>query len=131
MVLDMNPELRAQGCAALRSGDYPQTTQALYRHQDEQRHPAGYCCLGVLTDLWLKAGHDEMVPDEYADDPHSSEISVWDNTEGCLSEPVKRWAGLDSTDPELRPGLHGNAVMINDGGATFTEIADLLDGGAS
>jgi hypothetical protein len=130
MALNMNPEIRAQWCAALRSGDYKQGREALRRLPEEiQSARPAYCCLGVLTDLWLKAGHDEMVPDEYADaDPDDPPmISVWANVEGCLSRAVVEWAGLDSTDPELKPGLHGNAVMVNDLGTTFARIADLID----
>jgi hypothetical protein len=132
MSLDMNPEIRAQWCAALRSGDYPQTDEALYREHEKQGHPAGYCCLGVLTALWLKAGHDEMVPDELADNPETSQpVSVWENPEGILSRPVWEWAGLTDGDPGLQPGFHGNAVYLNDSGYTFAEIADLIDGGTS
>lgn len=40
----MNPELKTNWIAALRSGDYTQTTSAI---KDER----GHCCLGVLAEL--------------------------------------------------------------------------------
>lgn len=129
MSLDMNPEVRAQWCAALRSGDYPQTCEALRMLEEKEGHPAGYCCLGVLTDLYLEAGHEEMIADP---DFPDQMISVWDNPEGILSPPVMEWAGLGDGDPDIDPKtVHGNAVMVNDGGHTFAEIADLIDGGAA
>lgn len=133
MSLDMNPEIRAQWCAALRSGEYPQTKEALRRLPEEIQqggHPA-YCCLGVLTDLYIKAGNDEMVAgDEFLGAGDGEPASVWASVEGSLALAVMEWAGLTDRDPELRPGLHGNAVFLNDEGHTFAEIADLIDGGA-
>jgi hypothetical protein len=41
----MNKELKDRWIAALRSGDYPQT-------QNELCNSAGYCCLGVLCDIY-------------------------------------------------------------------------------
>lgn len=133
MALNMNPEIRAQWCAALRSGEYPQTDEALRRLPEEAGdHPAGYCCLGVLTDLYLKAGNEEMTEqDEFLGAGNGEPASVWTSVEGSLALPVMVWAGLTDRDPELRPGLHGNAVFLNDSGRTFAEIADLIGGGAS
>lgn len=128
MALDMNPEIRAQWCAALRPGDYPQTCEALRRlpsETDGGKFAAGYCCLGVLTDLYLKAGNDEMA----GDDGFGGVTSVWEETDGILPKAVAHWAGLPDTDPELAP-YGRRAVLVNDGGATFAEIADLIDGGA-
>lgn len=135
MALEMNPEVRAQWCAALRSGDYKQTTEALRRlpGETEGGQPEGYCCLGVLTDLWIKAGHSEMIDDPDSADPSGTpQISVWANVEGVLSPPVMEWAGIATEDPDLIPEIdHGNAVFLNDGGRTFAQIADLIDGGTS
>jgi len=119
MALDMNPGIRAQWCAALRSGDYQQAMNTL-------RTQTGYCCLGVLTDLYLKAGNPEVY--ETGDD---SSASVWDAD--TLTGPVEGWAGLGRDNPWLDggPGKRKRAGDWNDEGATFPEIADLIDGGVT
>ena len=48
----MNPEVKKRWLAALRSGEYAQTTGKLHRLDPDVFEPndipAGYCCLGVL-----------------------------------------------------------------------------------
>lgn len=132
MSLDMNPEVRAQWCAALRSGEYKQTDEALRRLPgDTGGHPEGYCCLGVLIDLYVKDGHSEMIPDPLseADDPPL--VSVWADPSGTLPAPVMEWAGLDSADPVLKAQGGVRASNLNDTFVTFAVIANLIDGGAS
>jgi hypothetical protein len=122
MSLDMNPEIRAQWCAALRSGDYQQAKDDLRRYDAESGDVSGHCCLGVLVDLYLKAGN----PPTWEDDDGWTD-SVWND--GELVNPVQRWAGVSSADPVLL-GRH-TAASLNDHGKPFAEIADLIDGGAS
>jgi hypothetical protein len=130
-MLDMNPKIREQWCAALRSGEYEQTKGALRRYRPGGK-PAGYCCLGVLTDLYVKAGNPETYyTGDAGDYIGRDDDSVW-NT-GVLSDPVTEWAGLSSDNPRLRTknGLCGlSAAELNDEGVTFAEIADRIDGGA-
>ena len=119
MSLDMNPEIRAQWCAALRSGDYQQAKEAL-RAGDGQNGCA-YCCLGVLTELYARNGQPlEIEVDGWG-------CTVWDY-DGVLAPPVRDWAGLSESNPPLTGTC--TASELNDGGATFAEIADLIDGGA-
>lgn len=63
----MDKELKAKWVAALRSGEYKQTTETL-------RDGDGFCCLGVLLDL-SKLGQWEQSSYEYWNDgeKHSSE----------------------------------------------------------
>jgi hypothetical protein len=56
----MNPEIKARWVAALRSGEYQQTTGNL-------RTENGFCCLGVLCDLHSKATGIEWAVDTYGD----------------------------------------------------------------
>jgi hypothetical protein len=122
MSLDMHPDIRAQWCAALRSGEYQQGRGQLRRHD-------GYCCLGVLTDLAIKAGAPTVLLSW--DDEDEDGLSV----EGELPDDVRVWAGLADNDPVLDPGEPGalwhTAAWHNDNGESFAEIADLIDGGAS
>jgi hypothetical protein len=127
--LDMNPGIRARWTAALRSGDYKQTTGALRRLPEQVTLSGreGYCCLGVLTDLWLKDGGDEMIPAKCGCGDHL--VSVWDEGTGVLSDPVVQWAGLNYADPVLNPATDWfRASHLNDDNWTFAQIADVIDG---
>lgn len=108
-MLEMNPEIRAQWCAALRSGHYMQGRGCLRDGND-------FCCLGVLTDLAAQAG-----------------VIKWNDNMAAapeLPDSVRAWAGLGSRDPELFGEYGGEpAASRNDSGETFAEIADLIDGG--
>ncbi|HEV2376204.1 MAG TPA: hypothetical protein VGS19_29045 [Streptosporangiaceae bacterium] len=125
MALDMDPGVRAQWCAALRSGEYKQTKGTLRGETPEGDE--GYCCLGVLTDLYVKAGNPEAFE---LQDGDCSVAGVWDCD--ILTDQVKKWAGLTSADPELHfSGGSAPAAELNDDGTTFAEIADLIDGGVA
>lgn len=112
---------------ALRAGKYHQTQEALKNVQDGQ---AGFCCLGVLTQLYCKETGTK-----------------WDNArrkdgDEMLSRKVMDWAGLGKPNPYLRIPKHlrekaGNlkgatAIDLNDGNAmsdafSFREIADCIE----
>jgi hypothetical protein len=111
----MNPDIKREWIAALRSGDYPQTTQRL-------RSGEGYCCLGVLTHL---------------KDPNKWEINertgnyVWKTPDGFyadteLASSVMNWAGITSLNVKYDDGKVGLA-QLNDMGVSFTEIADIIE----
>lgn len=109
----MNPEIKAKWVAALRSGEYVQT-QAVLRTGD------GFCCLGVLCDLYDKEGWGkEFFP-----------------SQGIPPDGVREWAGfpVSEYDPEARPtpavvidGVHEALYTHNDKGCTFAEIADAIE----
>jgi hypothetical protein len=115
----MNPEIRARWCAALRGGEYQQAREMLRLEGDHGIE--GYCCLGVLTDLYVKDGGPENFEDEEGWD-----WNVWDS-DGVLASTVREWAGLHDCNPQLTPAF--TASELNDDGASFAEIADLIDGG--
>lgn len=131
-MLEMNPEIREQWCKALRSGEYNQTTKALRNTAaGNPERPIGYCCLGVLTDLYLKAGNPETYEERDEDgQPGGIIFKVWD--EAVLSQPVVEWAGLSSDNPALEDPIHGRATAAewnDDLAAGFNKIADMIDGG--
>lgn len=119
----MNPDIKEQWVAALRSGEYKQGAGRL---QDPQ--VGEFCCLGVLCDLAVKAGVQVSVTQV------GYEVAYGGNT-GSLPTPVQEWAGLDSPDPELAESYEpddGNlypeeASSLNDSGMPFSQIADLID----
>ena len=115
MSLDMNPEIRAQWCAALRSGDYAQADGYLHR-------ATGACCLGVLCDLAVKA----KVIGEPVD---CGGFWSFEGNAHFLPAAVMTWAGIRENDPVVYGA--GALSNLNDDGTPFAEIADLIDGGAS
>jgi hypothetical protein len=123
--LRMNPEIKAQWVAALRSGDYQQGDEYL-RRGDE------FCCLGVLCDLAIKDGVPVSLDSGKAYD--ETVYVMYEDAVGELPDVVARWAGLIEptgeaiSDPTVDD--HGNPRRIsalNDGGRTFPRIADLIE----
>lgn len=53
--IKLKPEVKSLFVAALRSGEYQQGDGCL-KYEPSDSSPAQYCCLGVLTDLAVKAG---------------------------------------------------------------------------
>ena len=110
----MNRDVQARWVAALRSGEYPQTTGCL-------RDADGYCCLGVLTDLAVKDGVGGWGTD-------------FDPSLGFLPRLVVEWAGLAVSNPNLTGVIDGDdtgdsypASASNDDGVPFSTIADAIE----
>lgn len=121
----MNPEIKAQWVAALRSGEYEQGRNKL-------NTDGKYCCLGVLCELAHLAGG-------IVNKDSASTIVYYDDESSLLPGSVKKWAGLHSNNPYIDAGDDYCAVaLLNDGGCeaddnthikprTFTQIADLIE----
>jgi hypothetical protein len=119
----MNPEVKAKWLAALRSGEYEQTTETL-------KQDGCFCCLGVLSDLHAKeTGNGEWREE---DGVLYYEVDGFAKSD-VLPHPVAKWAGLDDESPSVKVNLFsddGCAMMLaelNDSGTTFEEIADLIE----
>jgi hypothetical protein len=128
----MNPEIKAQWVAALRSGEYKQGMGMLKTLDGE------YCCLGVLCDLAHKAGATNLVTsvseihgtiEGYGYGP-SDNIMSDDVMTGELPEDVQAWAGLEECNPAVKDSVgHGvSLISLNDSeGHTFEQIADAIE----
>jgi hypothetical protein len=121
----VNPEIKAQWVAALRSGEYDQGSGVLLRVIEGEKF---HCCLGVLCDLAVKAGL-EMRVHTYSGDSH---IVEFDGYEDFLPIKVVDWAGLESQNPKTRQEVDGmtlNASLtyLNDNTMTFEEIANVIE----
>jgi hypothetical protein len=107
----MNPQIKQKWVSALRSGDYQQTQEHLHDKN-------GFCCLGVLCDLYGKEHNVEWnlanMPGYYA----------FQGRETVLPLSVIEWAGVIGIDP-----LIGKVSLaeLNDKGSTFEQIADLIE----
>lgn len=106
----MNPEIKAQWVAALRSGEYEQCREAL-RSRD------GFCCLGVLCDLYSNAHNAEW---------NDRELRRGDDE--MPSARVYEWAGLPSAAMVEIDARRGSLTYHNDiSGRSFAEIAAAIE----
>jgi hypothetical protein len=130
----MNPEIKALWLAALRSGEYKQGTACLKNMHCE------YCCLGVLTDLYIKATNGEWIKHE------SQRYSLkGDGGLFYLADEVALWAGLTKEEHESdfnpvvivsdeiktryqMPANKTNVASLNDLRVPFNVIADIIEG---
>jgi hypothetical protein len=123
------PAVKSQFLEALRSGDYDQGNLQLRTYSDK------FCCLGVLTDLAVKAGVVRWVESEHGWGvrerlPNGTEqINTTD-----LSDKVMRWAGLEVET--CRSGniytstnyQEDNLMHFNDEkNLSFEQIADIVE----
>ena len=121
----MNPEIKVQWVAALRSGKYRQGAGVLHR-----RKPAGdeYCCLGVLCELAVRAGVANVEPARY--DGDSFVYGAGDRYSSTyLPLVVREWAGLADRPDARNPLVKGHHTLadLNDNLSTFREIANLIE----
>jgi hypothetical protein len=132
----MKQEIKEKWVAALRSGEYEQTTAALHRlapsgDPDSQRPQPGYCCLGVLCDLALKAG---VITSRV-----QGALEVYDvEDDATLPRSVAEWADFQLAVPNFDyayriggyfddQGVSHALTELNDGGMSFAEIADIIE----
>jgi hypothetical protein len=109
----MNITIKEKWCEALESGDYAQAQGCL-------KGEAGYCCLGVLTDLYLKdkgLSWNNQCPE--------TKLAY---SEGCiLHEEIIEWAELRLGNPIIDEARTISAIGANDQlRLNFKEIAGLI-----
>lgn len=116
--MKMNKEVKKKWVEALRGGDYEQATERL---RDSFGGGYGYCCLGVLCDLYAKErGIEWSKEDELLGEA------------AHLPEAVRDWARLP-IDAGARvffrgyKNRHVELTEINDDGESFREIADAIE----
>ena len=107
----MNEQVKEKWLSSLRSGDYKQTRQ--YLHKED-----GFCCLGVLCDLY---GKEHNVEWNLANSGNNYEFQ--DET-ATLPLSVIEWAGVEDENPEI---CETPLSRLNDNGSTFNEIADFIE----
>lgn len=124
----MNPEIKAQWVAALRSGEYEQAKGVLSIQQPVIDPKWRHCCLGVLCDLAVKAGLPLTVTEDDSLTNAALERS-YDGQTAALPHSVMEWAGLDDIFPVvfIEQGDAADLAALNDNGKTFPEIADLIE----
>jgi len=125
----MNSEIKAKWLQALRSGEYKQTRHTL------RSCSGGFCCLGVLSDIYRKEVGGSWEWNYNADNAYS--IVDEDREDFGTTEPpvcVVEWAGLEERNPRVQLKINDDNFFVfislaelNDEGKTFNEIADLID----
>lgn len=139
---------------ALRSGKYKQCREKLC-NVDGKTGEESFCCLGVLTDLYLKErkrqkkGPNIKFFRTYTmeDMDHEGDFSKWeiDGEDGCLAPEVAEWAGFNTATDNYKTGCFSNGkkeidlAILNDGGLnpldyskttprkSFKQIADVIE----
>lgn len=114
----MKPEIKEQWMNALRSGEYSQTRGFL-------RTSDGFCCLGVLCDLYSKETGTKW--GEYQGKfTNSSFIGEF----ATLPTEVVEWSGIGEQNPYVCLNFSEGHYLIlsamNDSGVEFPEIADTI-----
>ena len=107
----MNQQIKQRWIEALKSGEYQQGWESLCYNNK-------FCCLGVLTDLYIK---------EHGLQWHKDVGGCWslDGEGGVLPSSVQAWAGLNDANPMI---LGDCATDHNDGtNASFEEIAGYIE----
>lgn len=132
----MDIKVKQKWLTALNSGKYEQTKGRL-------KGKTGFCCLGVLCDLYAEE-HPES--DGWDDENRTVNFSVgytnfYDadrNFNDCVLTPaVKEWAGLTYADPAITPvaskrsGLSDSSprdslARANDSGYNFLELSQII-----
>lgn len=113
----MKKSIAKKWVKALRSGEYNQGNGHLVNVNPDGSER--FCCLGVLCNLATESGYGEWSGLLFVDEKGNDHY-------GYLPEGVKEWAGLKSID-----GARGHALKslatLNDHGATFAEIANIVE----
>jgi len=126
----MNSKVKEAWVNALRSGKYEQGSERL-------RSVSGYCCLGVLCDIYAQEHNTEW---EFRgnEETNLQPMDYWyyEGESEFLPESVMDWAELKTNNPQLRVDVEDGednwnykegVSNLNDSGYTFTTIANLIE----
>jgi hypothetical protein len=128
----MNPEVKQKWIDALLSGKYEQGSEKL-------RSVTGYCCLGVLCDLYSQE-HNVEWKFRGNEETNLQPMDYWyfDGDSEFLPESVMNWAELKTHNPNVRVYVEDNEdednwyctdelSNINDSGYNFSQIANIIE----
>lgn len=122
----MRKDIAEKWVVALKSGEYKQTQS--YLKTDE-----GFCCLGVLCDLYAKEnsiGWKEVISTYYDEsEDYKEDYHEIDGSTETLPHSVRDWADMYSDEGDFKNGLvHPSLVSMNDDlGNNFLEIAEVIE----
>jgi hypothetical protein len=110
---------------ALRSDQYKQGKRLLCNSNNQ------FCCLGVLTELFIQDKHKNTKTGKYKYGWTASKLygfNYYRGGERCLSHDVMKWSGM-KTDIGVftENGVEYCLANINDNGKTFKHIANKIE----
>ncbi len=116
----MKAAVKKKWVAALKSGEYKQTRKEL-------RNKDGFCCLGVLCDLYK-----EETKDGEWSEAEAGQFFVFKVRNGgqcsatVLPGAVAVWAGFEpfTRNPSTK---NGQLAELNDAGMTFKKVAAIIE----
>lgn len=115
--------------AALRSGTYQQTCGMLRSHYLTE----SFCCLGVAQDLLAKKNPTRYYWAEEHKHYRFVDGATGDESSAVLVPAASKLLGLEGTGPVYLDGLTDRLgytpalTELNDGGFTFSQIADVIE----
>lgn len=123
----MKKEIKKIWLEALRSGKYKKTKSVL-------KTSKGYCCLGVLTDLYIKkTGRGKWVATDYFGAKNTKRYEYGTIKETTvLPSNVQKWAGLNDSNPLIKLSEGDSLASLNDGlndkrALSFKSIAKIIE----
>jgi len=120
----MDKRIKQKWIDALLSGEYQQTRQQLFDGN-------GYCCLGVLCDLYRKEHEQYEWAQTFSEFEQKDKWEFLNQSE-TLPNDVISWSGLPNCDPQIKEikspdGRIETLAFANDSGCRFDEIAKMID----
>ena len=116
----MKPEIKSKWVAALKSGEYAQGERRVLNDGF-----GGWCCLGVLCDIYAK---------EFGDLWERSGEGLRLSIGSCYYPPneVRKWADFHEDESPVSIGNIERSVAVHNDGVncprrTFAEIADAIE----
>lgn len=136
----MEPELKKEWMAALRSGEYEQGKEALrpavVDEYDDDNEPLSFkptntfCCLGVLCDILAKKGRGVWV-DDISGDGQLFRYKSSDASPSFHADLDTEATGLlpdaMAADLGISREVANNLARLNDNGEPFQVIADTIE----
>lgn len=120
----MQPQIKKEWIAALRSGDYKQGTGFLHTYDIFFKIDNEFCCLGVLCELAVQHGIISKGRNT------ASGKVLYGSNDTVLPIRVREWANLNSRTPSVPSESNINEVALaelNDNNSSFDELADLIE----
>ena len=116
----MNARIKKMWTDALRSGHYRQGKTYL-------NHRGRFCCLGVLTDLYIQQDPSHR---KWRDYGTGDGTMSFQGDAQLIPQDVVEWAGLMGNSPIVKVGespKRKSLTELNDKGTSFETIADFIE----